>query len=68
MKLSECITDHDVYLVTRFNKSKPDAGVFFSNNYFKYDSALYIFFEQLFIIHIFTEFLCAWVYDWLLGL
>lgn len=69
MKLSECVIDHDVHLVTCFNKSKPDAGVFFSNNYFKCNSVLYILFEQLFIIHhIFTEFLCAWAYDWILGL
>lgn len=55
MKLAECVIDRDVYLVICFNKSKPDAGVFFSNNYFKCDSALYIFFEWLLIIHhIFT--------------
>lgn len=68
MKLSECIADHDVYLVLCFNKSKPDAEVFFRNSYFKCNSAVYVF-EGLFIIcHIFTAFLCFQGNDWILGL
>lgn len=71
MRLSEqIIFDHNIYAVIWVSQSKPETGVFFSDNsYFKCYLTLYIFFEGLFIIHhIFTEFLCAWVYDWILGL
>lgn len=40
------ILDHSLYPVTCFSQSKPDTGMFFSNNSFKCNSALEIVFED----------------------